>query len=422
MTKTLLVFLLLLICSPVIAGELEQVEPESVGFSSERLKQIDAFMQGNLEKGWHTGYVSIVARHGKIVHYNALGQYGIDNQKPMGKDAIFRIFSMTKLITAVAAMILYEEGAFQLHDPVSKYLPEFVEQKILRDGELVAPRSAMTIEQLLTNTAGLTDGSTGDHPVETAYREAKLSDSTDSNEYTTKVAALPLRYEPGIRYHYSSVGFDLMGIVIERISGQSLEEFFAERIFKPLEMHDSFFNVPEDKLDRVVTNHYWNREEQKLSLLPPEYSRPVTGKTLFHAGGGLLSTAMDYVVFLEMLRNGGSFNGVRILGPKTVQYMMLPRLTQQVRDNGASDYPAAHLYPGQNYGLGAGVTTNPEFSQVISSKGEYSWGGIADTKFWIDPQEDLVVVLMAQVMGYAWDLRYMMKVATYQALTELGPE
>ena len=144
LTTTLLVFLLLLICSPILATELEQVEPESVGFSSERLKKIDEFMQSNLEKGWHAGYVSIVARRGKIVHYNALGQYGIDNKKPMGKDAIFRIFSMTKPVTAVAAMILYEEGAFQLHDPVAMYLPEYAEQKILRDGELVAPHSAMT--------------------------------------------------------------------------------------------------------------------------------------------------------------------------------------------------------------------------------------------------------------------------------------
>jgi CubicO group peptidase (beta-lactamase class C family) len=405
-----------------MASELEQVEPESVGFSSERLKKIDEFLQENLDKGWHAGYVSIVARHGKIVHYNSMGQYGIDNAKPMDKDAIFRIFSMTKPVTAVAAMILYEEGAFQLRDPVAMYLPEFAEQKIWRDGELVTPRSAMTIEQLLTNTAGMTDGTTGDHPVETAYQEAKLGESVDSNEYARKAAALPLRYEPGIRYHYSSAGFNLMGIIIERISGQNLDEFFAERIFKPLEMQDTFFNVPEDKIDRVVTNHYWNREEQKLSLLPPQWNPPVNGRTLLQGGGGLFSTAMDYAIFLEMLRNGGSYNGVRILGPKTVQYMMLPRLTQEVRDNGASDYPAAHLYPGQNYGFGGGVTTNPELSQVISSKGEYSWGGIADTKFWIDPEEDLVVVLMAQVFAYPWELRYMMKVATYQALTELGSE
>jgi CubicO group peptidase (beta-lactamase class C family) len=420
MKPAILIFVLLK-SATLYAEELHSVQAEEVGFSSERLELITAFAQREIAAGRLTGTVALVARHGKIVHFESVGTYGVDNDKPMDKDALFRLYSMTKPITTVAIMMLYEEGKFQLADPVSKYLPEFENQKILRDGELVAPESPMTVEQLLSHTAGLSYGFYNDNPVETAYQDAKLADSKDLNDFVARLAKLPLRFEPGSRFYYS-VATDVLGAMVERLSGLSLEAFFAQKIFAPLGMSDTFFNVPEDKLHRLVTNHYWNAEEDTLAPLPAERRRPVQGVTLFSGGAGLISTAMDYMIFCEMLRNGGSYNDVRILGPKTVQYMTINHLRKDVRDNGADEYPASHLYPGQSFGFGFGVITDPGQSQVISSKGAFSWGGAANTKFWIDPEEDLVAILMSQVLGSPWsdDTRYQMKIATYQALSELN--
>jgi CubicO group peptidase (beta-lactamase class C family) len=419
----LLCTLILIVVAPLQAAELEQVRPEEVGFSSERLDKIMEFVRRDIEAGKLAGAVTMVARHGKIVEYEAAGTYGLDNDRPMDKDALFRIYSMSKPITTVAAMMLYEEGRFQLGDPVYKYLPEFEDQKILHDGELVAPESPMTVEELMSHTAGLTYGWANDHAAEIAYQQANLSDSKDLDEFVARLAELPLRFEPGTRYHYS-VATDVLGAMIERLSGMTLEDFFQQRIFEPLGMHDTFFNVPEDKLDRLVSNHYWDAEAGRMAVIPVDRARPPTGVTLFSGGGGLISTAMDYMIFCEMLREGGSYNGVRILGPKTVQYMTMNHLTDEVRNNGAGEYPASHLYPGQSFGLGFGVITDPGQSQVISSKGEYSWGGAANTKFWIDPEEDLVAILMSQFLGSPWsdETRYNMKIATYQALTELGSD
>jgi CubicO group peptidase (beta-lactamase class C family) len=218
------------------------------------------------------------------------------------------------------------------------------------------------------------------------------------------------------------VATDVLGALVERLSGQTLEQFFQTRIFDPLEMYDTFFNVPNDKTPRIAGGHLWNAEQRAMGPLPAGLLPPLSGVTLFSGGGGLISTAHDYWRFCEMLRRGGSLDGVRILGPKTVQAMTMARLTPEVRDNGATEYPASHLYPGQSFGLGAGVITDPVQAGVTSSKGEYSWGGIANTKFWIDPEEDLVVVFMAQVLGtpHSDRHRFDLKVATYQALTELG--
>ena len=406
-----------------LADGLPEVQPEEVGFSSERLGEITAFARREVDEGRMVGVVTMVARRGKIVHFDSVGSYGLDNQKPIEKDALFRIYSMTKPITTVAMMMLYEEGKFQLGDPVSKHLPEFEDQKIFRDGELVAPISPMTIEQLMSHSAGLAYNFGSDHPARAAYQEADIRGSRDLDEYIDRLATVPLRFEPGTRYHYS-VATDVLGAMIERLSGMTLEEYFQKRIFAPLGMHDTFFNVPEDKLHRLASNHYWNAEENAMAVVPPERNRPPTGITLFSGGGGLISTAMDYMIFCEMLRDGGRYNGVRILGPKTVQYMTINHLTDDVRNEGAHEYPASHLYPGQSFGLGFGVITDPGQSQVISSAGEFSCGGAANTKFWIDPEEELVAILMTQFLGSPWsdDTRYHMKIATYQALTELGSD
>jgi CubicO group peptidase (beta-lactamase class C family) len=406
---------------PLQAADVAVVNSEAVGFSSDRLGKISEFVDREIAAGNLAGAVTLVARHGQVVLFESAGRYGIEDNRPMDKDALFRIFSMTKPITTVAAMILYEEGAFHLGDPVAKYLPELKDMQLLIDGSPVTPQRQMTIEQLMTHTAGLTNGWHLEHPVERAYRDAALYQSADLDAFIDKLATLPLRFEPGTRYHYS-VATDVLGALVERLSEQTLEQFFQARIFDPLDMHDTFFNVPESKVARLAGGHLWNAERQLMEPMPAGLLPPPSGVTLFSGGGGLISTARDYWRFCEMLRQGGSLDGVRILGPKTVQAMTMARLTPQVRNNGATEYPASHLYPGQSFGLGAGVITDPAQAQVISSKGEYSWGGIANTKFWIDPEEDLIVVFMSQVMGtpHSDRHRFDLKVATYQALTELG--
>ena len=413
--------LLSLLAMPLQAADVAVVDPEAVGFSTERLGKITDFVEREVAEGNLVGAVTLVARHGQVVLFESAGRYGIADNRPMDKDALFRIFSMTKPITTVAAMILYEEGAFHLGEPVAKYLPELKDMRLLIDDSPVPPRRPMTIEQLMTHTAGLTNGWHLEHPVERAYRDAALYQSADLDAFIDKLATLPLRFEPGTRYHYS-VATDVLGALVERLSGQTLEQFFQARIFDPLDMRDTFFNVPDNKLTRVAGSHLWNAEGQLLELMPAELLPPPSGVTLFSGGGGLISTARDYWRFCEMLRRGGELNGMRILGPKTVQAMTMARLTPEVRNNGATEYPASHLYPGQSFGLGAGVITDPAQSQVISSQGEYSWGGIANTKFWIDPEEDLIVVFMSQVMGtpHSDRHRFDLKVATYQALTQLG--
>mgnify|MGYP002051069888 FL=1 len=413
--------LLSLLTTRLQAADVDIVEPETVGFSTDRLGKVTEFVDREIADGNLVGTVTLVARHGQVVHFEAAGRYGLEDDRPMDTDALFRIFSMTKPITTVAAMILYEEGAFHLGDPVAKYIPELADMQLLIDGEPVPLQSQMTIEQLMTHTAGLTNGWHIEHPVERAYRDAALRQSADLTVFIEKLATLPLRFEPGTRYHYS-VAADVLGALVERLSGQTLEQFFQTRIFDPLEMYDTFFNVPNDKTPRIAGGHLWNAEQQAMGPMPAGLLPPTSGVTLFSGGAGLISTAHDYWRFCEMLRRGGSLDGVRILGPKTVQAMTMARLTPEVRDNGATEYPASHLYPGQSFGLGAGVITDPAQAGVSSSKGEYSWGGIANTKFWIDPEEELVVVFMAQVLGtpHSDRHRFDLKVATYQALTELG--
>jgi len=416
----LFVVALAMAASSLQASELPTAKPESAGFSGERLHKISEFTQRAVDEGRHAGFVTMVARHGKIVHFEAVGQHGIDDDRPMQKDALFRIFSMTKPVTAVAMMMLYEEDRFQMNDPVSNYLPALANLKLFDGDEPASGSFNPTIEQLFTHTAGFTYGFRKDSDaIDALYHETDLINSANLDDFIGMLSTIPLRFEPGTRYHYS-VSYDVLGAIVEKLSGQSLDEFFRERIFEPLEMDDTFFSVPEEKLPRLAANHYWDHEQDVLVTATSDDMFSNTDVTFFSGGAGLVSTAMDYMVFCEMLRRGGSYNGARVLGPKTIQYMTMNHLTPEVRNNGATEFPESHLYKGQYMGLGFGVMLEPEFSEVISSAGAYSWGGAAGTKFWVDPEEDLVAILMTQVMWAPTDTRYQMKVATYQALTELG--
>jgi CubicO group peptidase (beta-lactamase class C family) len=395
-------------------SEIKTIKAEKVGMSTQRLEQISELGQGYVDKDQYSGIVTLVARKGKIVHLQAHGNYGVDNPKPLETDTLFRIYSMTKPITAVAAMTLYEQGKFHMNDPVSKYLPEFSEQKILVNGELKKPKSEMTMRQLFTHTAGLSYGFTQDNQVDLEYQKAQLFASKDLNEFISKATQLPLLYEPGTRYHYS-ISMDILGAVIERLSGMSLDQYFRTVLFEPLQMHDTYFSVPENKLARLASDQYWDAKANKILTVPEAQSQSYLNRTLFMGGGGLVSTAADYFQFAQMVLNGGSLNGVRILGPKTVEYLSSNHLSDKVRNEGEHN-----LHAGQTMALGFGLVTNSGLMPAVSSVGELSWAGLAGTKFWIDPKEELITIGLVQLYRTPWPLRYDLKATSYQAITELN--
>jgi len=404
------------------AADLAEAPAEDVGMSAERLDRITEMAQGYVDEGKLAGVVTLVARDGAIVHFEAVGTRGASDDRPLTKDALFRIFSMTKPITAVAAMILYEEGKFQLSDPVSKFVPEFENLTVLGDDGVIRPaENEMTMQQLLSHTTGLSYGFNPTDAVDQRYQAAELWSSKDLDELTEKIAAIPLKFEPGAQWHYS-VAVDITGVVVERISGQTFDVFLKERIFDPLGMEDTFFNVPEDKRDRFLPNHTWDAENKTLVQTGSDQEVLVgyTDTTLFSGGGGLVSTTMDYLRFCEMMRRGGELDGVRILGPKTVAYMSQDHLGGALTSGGAGERPFDTLLPGGfGFGLGFGIVTDPVAARVMGSAGEYNWGGAAGTVFWIDPVEDLIVIGMIQLMGSPWPLRAELKTLTYQALTEI---
>ncbi len=401
------------LASTSIAKEVKTAKAETVGMSSERLKMLGTLGDRYVSNGNYSGLVTLVARKGEIVHFKAHGHYGVDNDKPMEVDTLFRIYSMTKPVTAVAAMMLYEQGKFHMNDPVSKYLPEFANQKVLIDGELVEPESPMLMRQLFMHTAGLTYGFTADNPVDIAYQKAQLFQARNLNEFITKLAELPLRYQPGERYHYS-VSMDVLGAVIEKLSGTPLDQFYATRIFEPLKMNDTSFSLADNKQHRLASDQYWDATTGAVTAMPAERSRSYKDVGLFMGGGGLISTAYDYFRFSQMVLNGGTLDGVRILGPKTVEFMSANHMTPQVRAVGKHD-----LHAGQSMALGYGVVTQPALMPAVSSKGEISWAGLAGTKFWIDPQEELITIGLVQLYSSPWPLRSDLKVSTYQAITDL---
>ncbi len=413
-------FALLLFIAPELqAREISTVRADRAGMSADRLARITELGRNYVESGQLAGIVTLVARDGRIVHFEAQGVRDLENGTPMTKDTLFRIYSMSKPITAVAAMMLYEEGAFQLSDPVSKFLPELADVKVWEDGELVETETPMTMHHLLTHTAGFSYGFNPRDPVDQKYNESGLlAQSTDLDDFINRLAELPLRYQPGSRWHYS-VAVDVTGAVVERISGLSFDEFLRTRLFEPLDMKDTFFAVPQNKRDRLGTNHRWDSASEELVVLPvPPY--PLwEDTTFFSGGGGLISTARDYLRFAEMLRNGGELGNVRILSPKTIDFMMQDHLPGALTASGTGEDMGTGLTgAGSGFGLGFGIQTDPVQARTLGSPGEYSWGGAAGTIFWVDPVEEMIVIGMIQLMGSGLPLRSELKVLSNQALIE----
>ena len=413
-----------------VAEEFATSSPETQGVSSERLERLSALSEKYVNEGRVAGIVNLVLRNGNVVHYEATGKRGSENEMAMEVDDLFRIYSMTKPVTSVAAMQLYEQGKFQLSDPVTKFVPELKDLKVLNeDGQFEPVKQVMTMHQLLMHTAGMSYGFNAQNDlVDQLYLRADLSSAANLDEFVVRLAKLPLRSQPGERYHYS-VAVDVTGLIVERISGQRLDEYIEEHILEPLEMNDTFFEVPEDKRDRFTQNHFINPETGTLvnsdyAPAPYGYRKGVAlsdffDVTLFAGGAGLVSTAMDYARFAEMLRRGGELDGVRILGPKTIKFMTRNHLAEDSMHAAWGQTPTDDIgRPGFGFGLGLGVVTDSAAIGVLGSDGEYNWGGAAGTIFWVDPVEELVVVSMIQLMQSPWPFRADVKIAVYQALTE----
>ena len=411
------------------AAELQTATPESVGIDSERLTRLSTLAADYVEQGKLAGVVTLVNRGGKIVFTDTVGHRAINDKTPLKHTDLFRIYSMTKPITAIAAMQLYERGAFHMSDPITKWLPELNALTVLtEDGERVPVNRPPTMQELLTHTAGFSYGFDPRDPVDQAYRKADLWAAKDLDEFVAKVGELPLKHQPGVAWHYS-IAVDLTGLIVERISGQPFDEYLQTHLFEPLGMVDTFFEVPPEKLSRFLPNHRWSYEAGKViridGLVPELGGRPTsramgnfTEVTLFSGGGGLVSTARDYMRFAEMLRAGGRLGDQRIIGEKTLQYMTknhVPAVTGAV---GLGESPLARRFKGFGFGLGFGLIEDPVSNGSLSSAGTFMWGGAAGTIFWVDPVEDLVVVSLIQLMVSPWPLREDLRVGVYQALEE----
>ena len=434
---------IMLVMAPVSAKEMSSTKPERQGFSSERLAKLTQLMNAKVEDGTMVGGMGMIARNGKIIYSQTYGQADREAGKVMTDDAIYRIYSMSKPITGVALMMLYEEGKFRLNDPIAMYIPEMVNLQIalstggtgvVSDGttstaigsgdeSLVGQtRKATrqpTIRDLMTHTAGLTYGIFGNTEVDQAYRKAELLGDMDLKEFVTVLGKLPLQYDPGSQWHYS-VSVDVQGYLVEVLSGMKFSEFLEQRIFAPLDMQDTAFKVNEGNKDRLAQLY------KPEGVTADNYFSPATGSGLEIAdafisagyiyggkfesgGGGLVATARDYLRFSQMMLNGGELDGVRILSPKTVDLMTT---------NHIGDLGLGYGREGMGFGLDFAVVLNPGEVGEVSSAGEYNWGGAAGTRFWIDPQEQLIGLFMVQSIPHRTRLADDFKVMTYQALVE----
>jgi len=395
---------------------LAKANPEEVGLSSERLRRINKAMEGYVDENKLAGVITMVARRGKVAHFESFGMSDRGSKKPMEADTIFRIYSMSKPITSVAVMMLYEEGHFHLNDPVSKFIPEFKSVKVFvrktESGvELAEPKREITIRDLLTHTSGLAYGLGKDSPVEEMYQDEKMLRWDETvEEKVGRLVKLPLANQPGSAWRYS-ISVDVLGYLVEVISGRRLDVFLEERIFKPLGMEDTGFYVPEEKIGRFAAL-YKAKETDDVGHEGTLYLGDFSKLPLFlSGGGGLVSTAWDYMRFCQMLLNGGELDGVRLLGRKTVELMTTNHLTNELIQQG-------NMAKGFGFGLGFAVLMDVAQSETVGSEGEYSWGGAASTGFWINPEEELIGILMTQFIPYTGRFTEDLKVLTYQAIID----
>ena len=394
------------IASRSSSGSIPTSLPETVGLSSERLARLSNTIQKSIDDSRIAGAVCLVARHGKISYFKAFGMANRETKRSMQVDNIFRLCSMTKPITSVAVMMLYEEGRFLLNEPVSNFIPEFKAMKVLDPpqpqdktsppGALVDAKRPITIRQLLTHTSGLTyhwNARLGKRYQEVGMGHGVLQQEGTIGDAVKKLASVPLLFQPGDAWEYS-VSDDVLGYLVEVVSGMPLDRFLQEKIFKPLGMKDTYFFLPEDKVSRLARAYTYSAEKGLQPFLDSKtieegslvYSAdyPYRGpQTYFSGGGGLCSTAEDYYRFCQMMLNGGSFNGTRVISRKSVELITQNHVQGKLEEMG--------------YGLGFGVTSEARHLKELGSIGAYNWGGFYYTSFVIDPKEDMVVIFMGQL-------------------------
>jgi CubicO group peptidase (beta-lactamase class C family) len=406
---------------------MDLVSPEDVGLSSPGLRRVDEHLRTRyLDPGRIAGALTLIARRGKVAFLSALGLMDRERSVPMRADAIFRIYSMTKPVASVALMMLHERGVFQLSDPVHTWLPGWEHLRVYRYGVYpnfvtTAADRPMTVRDLLTHTSGLSYGIMERGHVDAAYRKLGVADGKGTlREMMDKLAHLPLEFSPGTRWGYS-IATDVVARLVEIMSGQSFDAYLREKIFEPLGMVDTGFTVPTDKVARLTANYMRATDGSVVLFDDPVSSTYVRPHTFFSGSSGLASTALDYFRFAEMLRRGGELDGARILGPRTVKYMTTNHLPEG-KDLASLSLDSSFSetrYDGMGFGLGFYVNVDPARAQVPSSLGEFGWGGMASTAFWVDPAEDLTVVFMTQLVpSSALAIRGELKSIVYGAILE----
>jgi CubicO group peptidase (beta-lactamase class C family) len=390
--------------------------PEDVGLSGSRLYKIDHLTNRYIREGKLPGTITLVARKGEVVHLSCQGKMDIEADKDMDDDTIFRIYSMTKPITSTALMMLYEDGRFQLDCPVSRYIPGFRNLKVYSEKGPVEADREMTIRDLLTHTSGLTYGFMNATPIDAMYRERNVEQSKDLDEMVEKLCDIPLLFSPGTRWSYS-VATDVCGYLVQKISDTPFDEFLKEQIFEPLEMEDTDFFVPGDKVHRLAAN-YEHTDDDGMRLVDSPETSIYLKKRLLSGGGGLVSTVQDYHRFAQMLLNKGEYDGTRILGRKTVELMTSNHLPGggDLTSMGQAVFSETP-YDGIGFGLGFSVMLDPATAQILGTPGEFAWGGAASTYFFVDPQEDLVVILLTQLLpSSSYPIRRELRVLAYQSI------
>ncbi len=411
-------------------SKLEQgVEPEAVGLSLERLKRIERHFVRYVDDGRLTGWLVVVTRRGQVAYVASAGTRDREAGKPVEIDTVWRWYSMTKPITSVAAMMLYEEGAFDLRDPVRNWIPSLAEPLVYVAGPAARPVTRPATEpirvwHLLTHTAGFTYGFHHVHPVDEMYRAAGFEwgypEGMDLGACVDTWASLPLLFDPGSEWAYS-VATDVLGRLVEVVSGQRLDEFFRTRIFEPLGMEETGFWAGPELVGRLAAL-YVAHPETRLAVAA-DGSAASTPQRMLSGGGGLVGPAHDYHRFTQMLLHGGELDGVRLLSPSTVSYMTRNHLPRglDLEQFGRKLF-AETSYDGVGFGLGFSVTDDPVASKVVSSRGEYGWGGAASTAFWIDPAEQMTVLFFTQLMpSSTHPIRRQLKTLVYQALLDERP-
>ena len=401
-----------------------KIDPDAAGLDATRLERITAHVQERyIDPGKIVGGQVVVARHGEVGYFQSFGEMDRERAKPVADDTIWRIYSMTKPITGVALLSLYEQGHFQLNDPVHRFLPEWRDLKVKERGEdgtkrLVDPQRPMSVKDVLMHMSGLGMGALGGDGVLTG----SMLDGDDTlADVVTKLAGQPLSFHPGTRWLYG-VSTDICGRLVEVISGQRFDDYLQDHVFGPLGMVDTGFTVADDAVDRFAASYFRRPKDKSLKLVDdPETSRYRQPRAFLSGGGGLVSTTHDYLRFAQMLCNGGELDGVRILGRKTVELMATNHLpgggsmTEFAIPGGFGEVG----FTGQGFGLTVAVSQGPAATGVIGSAGDFTWGGYASTIFWIDPAEELVVIFMTQLIpSGTFNFRDQLKALVYPAIVD----